>query len=527
MALSSDGFASGFAQGFGLIGGVQDRQLQRDRLEEQARQSDLDRDATATFRKTQLDNEAKDRLATSEYRKNQLRIEEDYKKGLIDTTAEKNRLAKQQLDRDNDPENPDNIEKISQSNLRNEQAELTKAQTNAANKKLAREEKKQSSIEREQAFAVNANAYIEHLKTGSSAGLRDEAWRKKADELFSSALGGLTNPFKAAHPNTEADMASFQKVLENMQSGGEVDRGSVTDLLNMLLLSNNERQVGTELTEENTPSAGHLNGKGWRIESKQISPDWNIVNGQITGTVDVIVVNDRNERAGYNANLSFKRGGTQMDENGDPILDPETGKPMKASAQPISTQDLISSAAGYFKYAQYARQFKDEITESAGRLYNLQNGEGALSKAVNSRVAQYQVTYGTGEKANQESPVKGMTNAELIADTSRLQEYMTFAVLDPSQNAPKATPALDGIISVVAELDDVKKLEKTLGRKLDRQELLLASHYFSEGGVLEKESRKSWNNFRIGLLRQEGSFEKPRGYTGTGGVPVMNRDVSN
>jgi hypothetical protein len=104
---------------------------------------------------------------------------------------------------------------------------------------------------------------------------------------------------------------------------------------------------------------------------------------------------------------------------------------------------------------------------------------------------------------------------------------MTFAVLDPSKNAPKATPALDGIISVVAELDDVKKLEKTLGRSLDRQELLLASHYFSEGGVLEKESRKSWNNFRIGLLRQEGSFEKPRGYTGTGGVPVMNRDVSN
>jgi hypothetical protein len=47
-------------------------------------------------------------------------------------------------------------------------------------KKLEREEKKQSSIEREQAFAVNANAYIEHLKTGASAGLRDEAWRKKA-----------------------------------------------------------------------------------------------------------------------------------------------------------------------------------------------------------------------------------------------------------------------------------------------------------------------------------------------------------
>jgi hypothetical protein len=295
----------------------------------------------------------------------------------------------------------------------------------------------------------------------------------------------------------------------------------------MLLLSNNERQVGTELTEQNTPSAGHLNGKGWSIESKQISPDWTIVNGQITGTVDVIVVNDRGDRAGYNANLSFQRGGTQMDENGNPVLDPETGKPMKASAQPISTQDLISSASGYFKYAQYARQFKDEITESAGRLYNLQNGEGALSKAVNSRVAQYQVNYGTGEKANQESPVKGMTNAQLIADTSRLQEYMTFAVLDPSKNAPKATPALDGIISVVAELDDVKKLEKTLGRSLDRQELLLASHYFSEGGVLEKESRKSWNNFRIGLLRQEGSFEKPRGYTGTGGVPVMNRDVSN
>ena len=49
-------FADGFRSGFGLISDVQDRALQRDRLDEQARQGDLDRESTAAYRKAQTDN---------------------------------------------------------------------------------------------------------------------------------------------------------------------------------------------------------------------------------------------------------------------------------------------------------------------------------------------------------------------------------------------------------------------------------------------------------------------------------------
>ena len=483
MALNKyGGFADGFTQGFGLIGDVKDRELQRNRLEEQTRQSDLDREATT-----------------------------QYRQDTLDANAEKLAFEKNKLAWDKDPANPKNIETQATSDLREAQAGLAGAQSTKIVSDEQKESQRLSSIEKEQTFAINANAYIEHLKTGSSAGLRDEAWRKRADELFSSALGGLTNPLNAAHPSTEADMVSFQKVLETMQSGGEVDRGAVTGLLNMVLASNNERQLGAELTEETTPHAGYLNGKGWRIESKQISPNWNIVNGQLTGTVDVVVVNDRGERAGYNAPLTFKRGGVQMDESGNPVIDEVTGKPMKAIAQPISTQDLINSAAGYFKYAQYARQFKDEIASSAARLYDLKNGEGALTKEVNHKVSQYQIKYGTGEKAMMESPIKGMTNAEFIQDTKRLEEYMTFAVLDPSKNVVKATHALDGVISQVADLGEIKDLERTVGRKLDRQELLLASHFFSPDGKIDKGDIEAWKDFKVSLLREEDPLLAPTG----------------
>ena len=51
-------FADGFKQGFGMMGAVQDRELYKQRLDEQARQSDLDREATAAYRKAQTDNAA-------------------------------------------------------------------------------------------------------------------------------------------------------------------------------------------------------------------------------------------------------------------------------------------------------------------------------------------------------------------------------------------------------------------------------------------------------------------------------------
>jgi hypothetical protein len=483
-------FADGFRSGFGLISDVQDRALQRDRLDEQARQGDLDR------------------KSLGEYREGQLEI--GRKRNSIDEQAQ----GIQQLKAENESKLRD-IQLAQVANQKTQadaDAAFKSAQKTSLDLKNKGETDRLSNIEKETKFAVNAQAFLDHLKVGGTAAGRDEGWYAKADKLFEDSYGGLTNPFNAINPANQENMVAFRKLLEAAQSGGDIDRGSVTPILNSFIGSSDERRVGTELTEENTPSAGHLNGKGWKIVSKEVAPDWNIANGQILATVDVTVQNAAGDTAVYNAPLSAKRAGVMLDENGEPVIDDATGKPKKAPPQPVAVDTLIDSAAGYYKYAQYADQFRNEITDSAVRLYNAQNGAGSFSKDVKQRISNFQTTMGTGTRGSEMSFVTGMTNAELALDAEKLERYMTHAVLDPAKNIPKATPAAESMLQRVSKIPEVQDLADDLGRSLSRSELLSASHYFSETtdpntkrksiGV-KRDDRRSWDAFKRGLAKDE------------------------
>ena len=483
-------FADGFRSGFGLISDVQDRALQRDRLDEQARQGDLDR------------------KSLGEYREGQLEI--GRKRNSIDEQAK----ATQQLKAENESKLRDIqlAQVANQTTQADADAAFKSAQTTGLELKNKGETDRLSTIERETKFAVNAQAFLDHLEGGRTAAGRDESWYADADRLFEDSYGGLTNPFKAINPANQENMVAFREVLEAAQSGGDIDRESITPILNTFIGSNNERRVGTELTEENTPHAGHLNGKGWKIVSKEVAPDWNLANGQILGTVDVTVQNAAGDITVYNAPLSTKRSGVMLDERGEPVLDDKTGKPKKAPAQPIAVDNLIDSAAGYFKYAQYAGQFREEITDSAVRLYNAQNGAGSFSRDVKERISNFQTTMGAGSRGEEMSFVKGMTNAELAMDPTKLEQYMTYAVLDPAKNIPKATPAAESLLKRVSKIPQVEELADNLGRNLSRSELLRASHYFSpiedkdskkKSIGVKREDRKGWEAFQRELAKDE------------------------
>lgn len=483
-------FADGFRSGFGLISDVQDKALQRDRLEEQARQGDLDRKSLGEYREGQL-----------EIGRKRNEIDEQTAGNQATKLANESKLRDIQL-----------AQVANQKTQADAEAAYKTAQTEGVNQKNAAETERLSNIEKETNFAFNAQSFLDHLKVGSTAAGRDEGWYAEADKLFEKSYGGLTNPFKAINPANQENMVAFREVLEAAQSGGEIDRDSIAPILNTFIGSSNERRVGTELTEENTPHAGHLNGKGWKIVSKEVAPDWNLANGQILGTVDVTVQNAAGDTAVYNAPLSTKRAGVMLDENGEPVLDDKTGKPKKAPAQPIDVDDLINSAAGYFKYAQYAGQFREEITASAVRLYNAQNGAGSFAKDVKERISNFQTTMGAGTRGQEMSFVKGMTNAELAVDETKLEQYMTHAVLDPAKNIPKATPAAESMLQRVSKIKQVKDLADGLGRNLSRSELLRASHYFSEieskdskkkSIGVKREDRKAWEAFQRELARDD------------------------
>ena len=490
-------FADGFKQGFGLIGAVQDRQLNRERLDEQARQGDLDREATALYRKNQTDNQAEltrvrgidaeARLLAAKNNETQLGLD----KTRIDA-----------------------------------QAGLYGAQSDALNQKTGAEDKRLSNIEKEQTFAINAQAYIDHIKTGKSATARTPEWNARADELFQKANGGLLSPFAAVDPETASNGVAFGKVLTALQSGDDAGRENVTPILNTMIRSSNERQIGSELTKENTPNAGHLNGQGWKIIGKEVAPDWQIVNGILTGTVDVTVQNAAGDITVYNAPLSSGRSGQQVDEDGIPIKNAD-GSSAASVPLGISTDDLIQAASGYFKYAQYMGQFEDEIYQSATRLHDYKNGTGDLAKKSNAFITNFQTKYAVGTMAGEQSPIRGLTNAELASPEhfNKLERYAQHSVIDPSKNAIKPTGAAEKMIKMNANIPEVKELADELGRSLTRSELLQAGQYFSEvknGNktriVMKREDKKPWELWKnevLGIVEARRS-PNPRGIVGGG-----------
>ena len=492
-------FADGFRSGFGLISDVQDRQVAERRLDEQARQGDLDREATALYRKNQTDNQAE---------LNRIRGIDAEARSL----AAKNNETQLGLD------------KIRINSL----AELQGAQAAAVNQKVGAEDKRQSNIEKEQTFAINAQAYIDHIKTGSSASARTPEWNARSDELFQLANGGLMSPFAAVDPDTKSNGVAFGKVLTAMQGGEDAGRENVTPIINTLIRSSNERQIGTELTAQNTPNAGHLNGKGWKIIGKEVASDWQIVDGMLTGTVDVTVQNAAGDVSVYNAPLSSGRSGQKVDDEGNPVNNPD-GSPATPAPLGIATDDLMKAAAGYFKYAQYMGQFEDEIYQSATRLYDARNGTGSLESKTNAYVTNFQTKYAVGTLAGEQSPIKGLTNAELASPQhfNKLERYAQHSVLDPSKNAIKPTGAAESLLSKVSMIPDVKELEKEvndqLGRGLTRSELLRAQQYFTFNKdtkklVMNREDKKPfelWKNEVLGIVERRRS-PNPRGNRGGG-----------
>lgn len=485
-------FADGFRSGFGLISNVQDRQVAERRLDEQARQGDLDREATAVYRKSQTDNEAE---------LNRIRaLEADNKKTELGIGKKKSDAMAGYYD----------------------------SQAASSNQKTGAEDKRLSNIEKEQTFAINAQAYIDHIKTGKSATARTPEWNARADELFQSANGGLLSPFAAVDPETASNGVAFGKVLTALQSGDDAGRENVTPILNTMVRSSNERQIGSELTKENTPNAGHLNGQGWKIIGKEVAPDWQIVNGILTGTVDVTVQNAAGAITVYNAPLSSGRSGQQVDEDGIPIRNAD-GSSAASVPLGISTDDLITAASGYFKYAQYMGQFEDEIYQSATRLYDERNGAGSLAGKANDYITNFQTKYAVGTMAGEQSPIRGLTNAELASPEhfNKLERYAQYSVIDPSKNAMKPTGAAEKMIKKNAKIDEVKDLEDELGRSLTRSELLQAGQYFTGVKneatnktkiVMKREDKKPWELWKrevLGIVEKRRS-PNPRGIVGGG-----------
>ena len=504
-------FSDGFRSGFGLISDVKDREVAQRRLDEQARQGDLDRE-------TQTQRYNLDREATA-----------DYRQGQLDNTSEGNRIqgvnAEAKLLEAKNRETQLGQDEI----LNTSRAGYFDSQAASNNLETDTEVERQSNIKKEEGFAVNAQAYLDHIQTGTSATARTSEWIATADELFKATKGGITSPWSAVDPETQANGEAFVSAMTAMQNGEDASRETLTPIINTFVRSSNMREIGTELTKQSTPNAGHLNGKGFKIIGKEVAPDWQVVDGILTGTVDVTVQNAAGEIAVYNAPLTSGRSGVERDDKGNPVVD-ANGVAAPPVPLGIATEDLMTAASGYFKYAQYIGQFEDEIYQSATRLYDARNGTGSLEGKSNAYITNFQTKYAVGTLAGEASPIKGLTNAELAhpKNFNKLERYAQYSVLDPSKNSIKPTNAAEQVINQTVALDEVKALEgevnAKLGRGLTRSEILHAQGYFSldknDQKVISREDKRAWELWKNKVLERV-KTERPQNirHVTVGGLP--------
>ena len=504
-------FSAGFRDGFDLVNDVKDREVAQRRLDEQARQGDLDRE-------TQTQRYNLDREATA-----------DYRQGQLDNTAEGNRIqgvtAEAKLLEAKNRETQLGQDEI----LNTSRAGLADSQAAANSLKTDTEVERLSNIKMEEGFARNAQAYLDHIQTGKSATARTPEWTATADELFKATKGGITSPWSAVDPETQANGEAFESAMTAMQNGEDASRETLTPIINTFVRSSNMREIGTELTKQNTPSAGHLNGKGFKIIGKEVAPDWQVVDGILTGTVDVTVQNAAGQVTVYNAPLTSGRSGVERDDKGNPVVD-ANGVAAPPVPLGIATEDLMTAASGYFKYAQYIGQFEDEIYQSATRLYDARNGTGSLEGKSNAYITNFQTKYAVGTLAGEASPIKGLTNAELASPQhfNKLERYAQYSVLDPSKNSIKPTNAAEQVINQTVALDEVKALEgevnAKLGRGLTRSEILHAQGYFSldknDQKVISREDKRAWELWKNKVLERV-KTERPQNirHVTVGGLP--------
>ena len=215
------------------------------------------------------------------------------------------------------------------------------------------------------------------------------------------------------------------------------------------------------------------------IKNKAISSISMAQNGTLLGKVDVTVQNPQTgEEFVYEAPMTFGRQG-----GADPV--------------DMTFQQLADAAGGFFQYANAMAPFKELLGEVNQRLYDGRNGEGAFEEKTNLLMAEY-TRNNTDYEA--ESPVKGMSVGDFIANPLEMKRYFQAAVLDPDMLDEKPESIADANYNLMARSNPITTFETSIGRKLTRAQVLQAALYLdvdANGRVdVDPKLRNQWNDFK-------------------------------
>jgi len=446
-------FADGFRSGFGLISDVQDRALQRDRLDEQARQGDLDRESTAAYRKAQTDNA--DELARIR------RLEAENKRTELGISQTKSDAMSGYYD----------------------------AQTSILSDELKVKQDRRTQRDLNASAALQVQSFVdlsEQVRTGEVA--YDADTQARLSEMAESTRGTLMDLNYVTQPNVQFQAGRLKQVLDLVAEGkaDQIDETALRDTFNVVFHSNNMAGVGELVTSETHKHAGSFADKGYVVVSKQVS---NVgLDGNALGlTVDVL------------------------------IEDPETGKqftyeaPMtvgrEASGEKtfMSVEEAVQAASGFYQYANAMAPYRGVLNQINARGYDLTEGrkDGDFMQLVSDDIKAAELD--GVRNPDLSSPIKGMTMSEFAANKGLMRSHYSANRVGNYQPIDAAI-AGDKTYNRLKDQNLITSLNRLNENKpLSRAKVLEAAQYlsFDDDGNALVDNSDDWNAWKNQTFRKE------------------------
>lgn len=462
-------FADGFKQGFGMMGAVQDRELYKQRLDEQARQGDLDREATAAYRKAQTDNAAEQTRIRG--------LEADNKKtqlGLDETRI-------------------------------NADANLRTAQAGAINDELELKKTRRGQRETNSAAALQVQSFVdlvEQVRTGEVA--YDADTQARLAEMAEATRGSMMDLDYVTQPNVQFQAGRLKQTLDLIAEGkaDQIDETALRDTFNVVFHSNNMAGVGELVTEKTHPFAGSFADKGFVVVSKQVSKVG--LNGNSLGlTVDVLIENPKTgEQFTYEAPMTV-------------------GREASSDKAFMSVEEAVQAASGFYQYANAMAPYRGVLNEINARGYDLTEGrkDGDFMQLVADDIKAAEIEGARNPELS--SPIKGMTMSEFAANKGLMRSHYSSNRVGNYQPV-EAALAGDRIYNDLKDDNLITRLKKfNEGKPLSRAKVLEAAQYVSfdkDTGKFVVDDEDTWNEFR-NTFRKSGKFLTPseqQAHTGSG-----------
>ena len=458
-------FADGFKSGFGLIGDVQDRALNNKRLDEQKRQGDLDRDM-----QTQRYN--LDRDATALYRKGQNDIAER-RVGVDEKNAATSEI---------DARNKEKQLGIQQTET-NATAGLRTAQTGAINDELELKQTRRGQREKNAAASLQVQSFVdlaEKVRTGEAA--YDADTQARLAEMAKATSGSMLDLDYVTQPNVQFQAGRLNEVLEQMSLGNfdQINETALRDTFNVVFHSNNMAGVGELVTSETHKNAGSFADKGFVVVGKQVSKV--SLDGNSLGlTVDVLIENpETGETFTYESPMTVGR-----EASGEKAF--------------MSVTEAVQAASGYYQYANAMAPYRGILNEINARGYDLTEGrkDGDFLQLVAEDIKEAELD----GKRNPDlsSPIKGMTMGEFSANKGLMRSHYSANRVGNYQPV-EAALAGDQTYNALKDENLITTLKKfNEGKPLSRAKVLEASQFLSiddDGNITIDDANewKAWKN---------------------------------